>query len=148
VVIRGSDVERFLRDLFQERLRRHDVLLEATAGFKKYELTGYPSSFYPVFVNLIDNALFWLRDSPEPRVIRLEADSDGITVSDSGPGVRVRDREAIFELGFTRKPGGRGMGLHISRQVLAREGWSIEAIGSPQGMGAMFRLEPRRESRR
>jgi signal transduction histidine kinase len=148
VVIRGSDVERFLRDLFQERLRRHDVLLEATPGFKGYELTGYPSSFYPVFVNLIDNALFWLRDSPEPRVIRLEADSDGITVSDSGPGIPARDREAIFELGFTRKPGGRGMGLHISRQVLAREGWSIEAVGSPEGMGAMFRLEPRRESRR
>ena len=46
-------------------------------------------------------------------------------ITDSGPGVDKRDREAIFEFGFSRKPGGRGMGLHISREVLHRVGYEL-----------------------
>jgi hypothetical protein len=52
-----------------------------------------------------------------------------------------RDRESIFEQGFTRKPGGRGLGLFISRKVLRREGMDI-AVGIPvPPFGAAFLIK-------
>jgi hypothetical protein len=142
VEISGTDIFKFLNDLFKERLQRHDIKLEATQNFRKKKLTGYPSTFYPVFVNLVDNALFWLRERPEPRIVRLDADNDAFLIIDTGPGVSRRDREIIFELGFTRKPGGRGLGLHISREVLAKAGYRLTLDDSKPGEGAIFRIEP------
>src|ERR1035437_2738947 len=57
VEIAGADIAKFLSDLFAERMRRHGVELAATKAFNQHKITGYPSSFYPVFVNLVDNAI-------------------------------------------------------------------------------------------
>ena len=61
-------------------------------------------------------------------------------MQDSGPGVNPRDREAIFEFGFTRKPGGRGLGLHIGRETLRRVGWQLSLAEAD--VGAAFALKP------
>lgn len=141
--IRGSDIARYLRDLFADRLRRDKVEIKSTDLFSRMAIKGYPSTFYPVFVNLVDNSLYWLKDRPEPRIIRLDiVEGDAWVVSDNGPGVPLRDREAIFERGFTRKPGGRGMGLKISRDVLAKEGYTLSLVDSAQGEGAAFKIKP------
>ena len=142
IEIKGSEINKFLQDLFSERLTRHDIRLRATGKFLSYRLKGYPSTFYPVFVNLVDNATFWLRDQLEPRVITLDSDGSAVYVSDTGPGIPAQDREAIFELGFTRKPGGRGLGLYISRDVLNREHFDLKVSDNPNGMGAMFVIQP------
>lgn len=145
IEIRGRDITRFLLDLFKERLARHGVEASATRAFRDHTFSGYPSTFYPVFVNLIDNAIFWLRDQDPPRTIRLDVEDGAMIVADNGPGVAPEDREAIFELGFTRKPGGRGLGLHISRDVLGRAGYELN-VGEPRnGEGAIFRIEPKPE---
>ncbi len=142
VRITGAQIATFLGELFEERLRRHSVELQSTSAFRRHSFTGYPSTFYPVFVNLIDNAIFWVGQRGEPRWIRLDWDGEAMSVTDSGPGVASRDHEAIFELGFTRKPGGRGMGLSISRDVLARDGYVL-ALGEGAGdTGAVFVIRP------
>ena len=105
---------------------------------------GYPSSFYPVFVNLVDNAIFWLsqRNPTEERTIELDAAQGAFMINDSGPGIPRRDREAIFEYGFTRKPGGRGMGLAISRETLHRVGYDLTLAEPAANGGATFLISP------
>lgn len=142
ISIRGIDIATFLRDLFCKRLEEHGIDLKATPHFQARTVVGLPSTFYPVFVNLVDNALFWVKDACEPRIITLDADGSAWIVRDTGPGVSPRDREAIFELGFTRKPGGRGMGLHIARETLKREGHRLVLVPSEPSKGAEFRIEP------
>jgi signal transduction histidine kinase len=71
-----------------------------------------------------------------------------LVVSDNGPGVPKRDREAIFELGFTRKPGGRGMGLKISRDILAREEWELILGDASSSGGATFKIRPLPQKKR
>ncbi|MGC2160737.1 MAG: ATP-binding protein [Silvibacterium sp.] len=138
----GADIAKFLTDLFSRRLERHNVELRPSRDFLKYVVHGYPSSFYPVFVNLVDNAIFWIKDRPLPRIIWLEAKGNAMVVRDSGVGISDRDREAIFDLGFTRKPGGRGLGLHIAREVLSKVGYELLlAANSPKG-GAEFIIQP------
>ena len=146
VEIRGSEIQDFLEELFRARLARHHVTLAATKAFANAKVVGFPSSFYPVFVNLIDNAIFWLsQQNPQrERSIRLDEDGGTLLVADTGPGVNVRDREAIFEFGFSRKPGGRGMGLHIGRESLRRVGFDLQLIEG--NGGATFGVVPIDES--
>ena len=142
VEIRGSEIRDFLEELFRARLARHDVSLTATRAFVDAKIIGFPSSFYPVFVNLVDNAIFWLsqQNPRHKRNIELDERGGALLVVDTGPGVDVRDREAIFEFGFSRKPGGRGMGLHIGRETLRRVGFDLQLIDGDKG--ATFGVVP------
>ncbi len=74
------------------------------------------------------------------RIIKLDERDGALLVADTGPGVNVRDREAIFEFGFSRKPGGRGMGLHIGRESLHRVGFDLRLIEGDRG--ATFSVVP------
>jgi signal transduction histidine kinase len=128
VNIYGNDSYEFVKSVFYARIseERHNISLEATTSFSKNTFLGYPSTFYPVFVNIVDNAIFWLKHQQEPRKIVLDADKGGnMYISNNGPEIDMRDRDRIFELGFTRKPSGKGMGLHISKQVLNKAGYDI-----------------------
>ncbi len=144
VDIRGWEIHEFLTNLFAQRLARHNIELVRTDAFAEAAVRGYPSSFYPVFVNLIDNAIYWLSGQNERLGRRIELDVSGnvFLVSDSGPGVHARDREDIFDVGFTRKPGGRGMGLHISRQTLREAGYDLTLEARSTDRGATFLIGP------
>ncbi|ELV8765727.1 ATP-binding protein, partial [Vibrio vulnificus] len=89
--------------------------------------TGYRSTFYPVFVNVIDNAIHWLNESGnENKTIRLHADNEGnVYISNNGLEIKPQDKLKIFNLGFSRKDNGRGMGLHISNEVLESAGYHL-----------------------
>ena len=137
----GASVAKFLRGLLGRQLDDAQVTLVTTEAFLSKTIEAYPSTFYPTFVNLVDNALFWVKDTPTPRQIMLDADEFAFIVSDSGPGIGDNDKEAVFEMRFTRKPGGRGLGLFIARQGLLKEGYALKL--SPLGplTGATFRIE-------
>ena len=146
IPISGKDIFAFLRDLFAQRLERHRVTLQATKSFEEFQVEGYPSTFYPVFANLLDNAIFWLQRTRErPRAIMLDVDGNDLLVRDNGPGVSVRDRENIFLARFSRKPGGRGMGLHVSKATLDRAGYDLLLDDSRRASsgGAVFRIAPK-----
>ena len=145
VEIHGSNIAKYIQDLFRERLERHNVEIKTTQAFRDLSVFGYPSTFYPVFINLIDNAIYWLKDHPLPRVITLNAQGKAFIVSDNGPGILPRDREAIFELGFTRKPGGRGMGLYISREILKKDKYKLLQLDRNRDNGATFIIRPMEE---
>ena len=144
VDIRGWEIHEFLTNLFGQRLARHKIELVRTDAFAEAAVRGYPSSFYPVFVNLVDNAIYWLSGQNEHIERRIELDVAGnvFRVSDSGPGIHARDREDIFEIGFTRKPGGRGMGLHISRQTLREAGYDLTLADRTADRGTTFLIGP------
>ena len=143
VDISGNEIYEFLVDLFEQRLDRHGISLDATEEFREFSLEGYPSTFYPVFANLLDNAIFWLqRIREQPRLIELDVNRGNLMVSDNGPGVSRRDRENVFLPRFSRKPGGRGMGLHVSKATLNREGYDLRLAGKGTGakQGAVFEI--------
>ena len=146
VDIRGSEIAEFLDDLFRERFARHEIGFLSTDEFKGAYIRGFPSSFYPVFVNLVDNAIYWLsqQNPTQDRRIVLDAMNGDLLISDSGPGVDPRDRKNIFEFGFTRKPGGRGMGLHISRETLRRVDYELALVQDTDSTGATFTIRPLR----
>jgi signal transduction histidine kinase len=140
--IYGNDTFEFIKSVFYARMSndRHQITFECSQAFAKNIIIGFPSTFYPVYTNLVDNAIFWLRDQPQPRKIFLDADKNGIYISNNGPSIDIRDQQRIFELGFTRKPFGRGMGLYISKQVLNKVGYDITIDQPRLEKGVTFKI--------
>ncbi len=69
-----------------------------------------------------------------------------VTIEDNGPGIKPEDRERIFELFYSTRGGGTGLGLPIAARILEAHGGSI-AVESEPGQGARFILKlPRRQA--
>jgi two-component system sensor histidine kinase MprB len=62
-----------------------------------------------------------------------------IRVDDAGPGVPEEERERVFELFYSRRPYGVGIGLATCRQIVGAHGGRILVESSDLG-GASFRV--------
>ena len=140
--IKLLEVKTFLIDLFKSRLTRHEISFKHTNAFARNHIRGFRSSFYPVFVNVIDNAIHWLNESGvDDKVIRLHADDEGsVYISNNGIEIPIQDKKKIFELGFSRKENGRGMGLHISNEVLESAGYTLNLAEPRSGSIVTFKI--------
>lgn len=83
-----------------------------------------------LLLNLFDNSVYWLQqtsNSEKKIQITLNGDKGEMIFSDNGPGVDKEDRPYIFEPFYSGKgEDGRGLGLYIARQLLERNGYSID----------------------
>ncbi|MFN3727934.1 MAG: ATP-binding protein, partial [Allosphingosinicella sp.] len=146
--VTGEEIADYVSEFFKLPLARQGITIEADAAFKKMKIFEYRPRIYPVFVNLINNSIYWLRVGEEsnPR-IRLSASNEAVFVSDNGPGVPAADIANLFTLFFTRKiRGGRGVGLYLCRANLAAGGHRISYVGDSGSetdllSGANFRIE-------
>jgi signal transduction histidine kinase len=140
--IPSLEVKTFLIDLFKTRLERHAIQFKHTKGYENKKIHGFRSSIYPVFVNVIDNAIYWLSQNSDTqdKLIRLHADDSAFFISNNGPSISGQDSNRIFQLGFTRKKNGRGMGLHISKEVLNAEGYDIILDTPREGCTVTFKI--------
>ncbi|WP_261512741.1 ATP-binding protein [Chryseobacterium paludis] len=135
------EIKTFLIDLFKSRFERHNIQFKHTKAFASQTLYGFRSTFYPVFVNLIDNAIYWLNQSTaEEKVIRLHADNSGVYISNNGIEINIQDENRIFIMGFSRKNNGRGMGLSISQEVLNAENYSLSIVPPKEKSTVTFKI--------
>lgn len=94
-----------------------------------------------ILVNLLTNALEASPANSEVTlsVRRLPTGGLELTVRDHGRGVHPEDGEDIFAPFVSHKPNGCGLGLHISRQLAAASGATLDWRNPPDG-GAAFTL--------
>jgi PAS domain S-box-containing protein len=129
---------------------RQQLPLEATVDVEVLPGVGTASAardyIQQVLVNLLDNAVKYggngpvnVRVEPANGVVR-------ILVADSGPGIPFAEQRRIFEKFYragpelTRAPGGTGLGLYISRELVQRMGGRLQVVSAP-GAGATFVVE-------
>ena len=134
--IKGADspVEPTLREVIEARREA----AERKSLHLDLEVEGSPKVQAPktaisvVLDNLLGNAVKYTDDG---RVtVRLE--SDGVTISDTGPGIPRDEREKVFEREYRGRgvtPGGAGLGLAIVRALCDHYGWHISLEGGAQG---------------
>lgn len=106
------------------------------------EVVGYPEDLSTAMVNLLGNAIYWLEQSAtgDPRVdVRLSwtATEVLIEIEDNGPGVPSEFISRLFDVGFTLKPRGTGLGLNIAREALGRSDAKL-GFDPEFGEGARF----------
>ena len=126
--------------------------LEVATNFRatRDSVTGDPARLQQVFWNLLKNAIKFsdeggpislsTRDAAEPGRVRVE-------VADAGPGIPPDVLPRLFHAfeqgdpNLTRRFGGLGLGLAISKAVVDLHGGAISAESDGAGRGARFIVE-------
>jgi signal transduction histidine kinase len=91
-------------------------------------------------LNVVNNGIEAMERDGRLR-IRLERAGDEalLSIADSGPGIPPEVRDKIFNLYFTTKSGGSGIGLAMTFRVVQLHNASIDFESSPEE-GTVFRL--------
>jgi two-component system NtrC family sensor kinase len=100
----------------------------------------YAGQLNQVWLNLLVNAAHAVKDGGEVRIrTRREGEMAGVTISDTGYGIKPENLKRIFDPFFTTKPVGEGtgLGLSVTYSIIERHRGSIGVESAP-GEGTTF----------
>ncbi len=128
------NVHEFYAPLAEDREQRFEIEVG-----KLPLLRGDPQLMFEAFANLVGNAI---KFTPNGGTVRLVASTDAsgdarVDVADTGPGIPVAEREAVFRRFYrgdeTRSKPGCGLGLAIVAAIVRLHGFSLSVGGNEKG---------------
>jgi signal transduction histidine kinase len=136
-----------IRSLAEMRKIRVDIHVEGTVGSAEVD----PMRVSQVMTNLLGNAIKFSAEKSTVEVWARGADDDvEISIRDRGRGISPKDVSRLFQRfgqldsSNTRKAGGTGLGLVISKGIVEQHGGRIWVDSQP-GVGSTFSFSlPRR----
>jgi len=137
-----AEAVRSLDPLIREKSIAYSLELAKPAPFQ-----GHGDRLTQVVINLLSNAIKYCPDENGKIEIRLSEQKQQLMLSirDNGMGIPRDHQDRIFEA-FTQldspahgNPGGSGLGLYISRQIIENHGGHIQ-VRSQKGEGACFEI--------
>ena len=146
--ITGAKIFEYMQEFFETILKENDIDLSASEEFLRLEFEDVTSRVFPTFINLINNAVYWVNRSDDKQ-IRLDYRGGKIIVADNGSGVDKDDQHRLFEIFFSKRKGGHGVGLYLCRVNLQASGHEISYLNEPKAKilpGANFAITLREGS--
>jgi PAS domain S-box-containing protein len=137
----NSLIDRTLQ-LHEHSLRRNNVQVEFQPQPGLQTVLGDGNQLIQVFLNLISNAEYAIREIRDSGRIQIRIGRLGshisVTVQDDGRGISAEALPRIFDPFFTTKRpgGGTGLGLSICMSIVREHGGSIDVETLPAGGSA------------
>lgn len=123
------------------RLRERGVTLQHGRVPAGLQVRAERNRLEQVVLNLLQNAIEALEGVPSPVIdisVTVRAGKVTVRISDNGPGVSPEVRERLFTPFTTDKRDGMGLGLVISRDIVA--GFGGELVHDASAAGAVFKI--------
>lgn len=98
------------------------------------EIWCYPDELQQVWMNLIQNALHAMENQGTISIdVGKTENSLVVSITDTGKGIAIDDREQIFQIFFTTKTwrDGSGMGLYLVKNIINKHGGTIDLESYP-----------------
>jgi signal transduction histidine kinase len=137
----GSVVD--LQDLLQTMLRMQRRVAKGRLVLEdppRVEVKAPRGALLRVLSNLLTNALDVVDDAPVGRVTIsawIATDDVFVQVADNGPGIPEELQHKIFDMFFTTKDKGSGVGLPVCKRLIGEWGGSLQLHSKP-GEGTRF----------
>jgi len=134
-----------IADLFSDLKKQYSIELEKRKVKFNLDLNWKGDVFWDfnqikqVFINLIQNAVEAIEKNGtiSISVNRVGENDIEIFIKDTGPGMDEEVKSNIFNLYFTTKAKGTGIGLSIVQRIIFEHGGSVD-LKSEQGKGTTF----------
>ena len=133
-------------EMLAPELRSRVVAVEKPTGLKT-RVRIDPGELDSVILNLMTNSLYWMLGRKRGRRLRFRVAPGPIvgrvtvSVDDTGQGIDAQDRELVFRPGWTRKPGGIGMGLVVASEMVEDRGGRMRTSIPGELGGATFEFD-------
>ena len=141
--LREQDLKEVIDDvltLSTAELSTHNVILESHLPNKPLYVNVDTDLIKQAALNVIQNGAQAMPEGGTLRVVLEEQRKFAVLrIADQGPGIPEEIRERIFDLYFTTKTGGSGIGLAMTYRILQLHYGSIELESNP-GRGTEFLL--------
>jgi C4-dicarboxylate-specific signal transduction histidine kinase len=117
--------------LIAPEARRHAVLVQPDLADRLPPVRGDRVQLQQVILNLAMNGIDAMKDvADRPRALWIRSHSHEVgtvlvAVQDTGIGLDAKNHERVFEAFYTTKAEGMGMGLSISRAIIAAHGGQL-----------------------
>ena len=136
---RLAEVLESVGSLLRARAERQRVTIRLDASDSTIEVVGRPGELRLAILNLASNAL---EAMPQGGDLALSLTTDSavavLAVSDSGPGIPEDLRHLIWDLSFSTKGQGLGLGLYVVKSVAHAHGGTVTL--DPTDSGARFAI--------
>jgi signal transduction histidine kinase/DNA-binding NarL/FixJ family response regulator len=137
-----NEIIREMTALLRGTANRNDISIRTELDHDLPATAADRVQLQQVLMNLMLNGIEAMQETGGALTVASKRIEDGqllISVSDSGVGLSPDEAERIFEAFFTTKPQGTGMGLSISRRIIASHSGRLWASGNP-GRGTTFQF--------
>lgn len=137
-----------ISELFEPVANKNKVEIKADFDKQIPRIKTISVRLDQIFCNIVMNAIEWMRQQPEACLnIRSQYDARHekrpvkIYFQDRGPGIHKALFERVFEMGYTTKEGGTGLGLFIAMGLAESINGKISIEKSTMLMGSTFLVE-------
>jgi PAS domain S-box-containing protein len=131
-------VEQVLALVLVDAQARNIEMEKALNG--KLWINGDPDLLQQAILNVVNNGIEAMKDGGQLAVhTEWSGDECRLTIRDAGPGIAPEIQDRIFNLYFTTKQQGTGIGLATTFRVVQLHSGTIDFV-SEQGKGTTFRL--------
>ena len=135
-----NDVLREMLAIARSEANRYSISTQTDLAPQLPKVSADRVQLRQVSMNLMLNAIEAMRDTKGDLTVKSELGPDGfllVSVVDTGVGLPPGQTDHIFNAYYTTKPQGSGMGLTISRSIIAAHGGELWARCN-EGPGATF----------
>ncbi|EKN4694854.1 ATP-binding protein [Yersinia ruckeri] len=116
--ITGKDIQNHVTRFFGDRFDRQRIELSIDEKFSNISITDLPSRIYPVFINILNNALYWVCLG-DTREIKIGVIGNYVLISNSGPAIDEEDIPRLFQIFYSKRANGHGVGLYLCKENLS-----------------------------
>jgi signal transduction histidine kinase len=122
--------------LFTKDINDYAVKILEDKALDKYIIKDHEYAIWIAFLNILNNAFYWLKYNDKSRTIKFTLEKKNIMVlSNNGPKIQESELERIFEYGvtFRKEKSATGLGLTYTKNILKRNDWEIWAENRKDG---------------
>lgn len=135
----------FLRvcNLYKSDIEEYKISIITDSRFEKHEINDLEYAFWIAFLNIVNNAVYWIKKTEKPGEIRFSMEKDAFIISNSGPFINEDLINYIFDYGVTTRSekNATGLGLAFTQSILSRNNWNISAENRENGPAFIIKKE-------
>lgn len=116
--------------LFENVMAENNIRMISDVQSERLEIKDIEYVFWIAFLNIINNAVYWLRQTTEVRMIYFRIiNGNKVSISNTGPNIPEDELEIIFDYGITgrKEKNATGLGLAFTKSMLSSRDWDIIA---------------------